>query len=386
MTLRFLTAGESHGPALTGILDGMPAGVKVTAEDFELLMKRRQSGYGRGERSQKAVDKCEILAGVSAGQTTGNPIALLIKNGVFAECADKFDPFSQVDALAPLTVPIPGHADFAGAMKYGDANFRSVRERASARETAMRVALSVFPRNLLRILGVTSTAFVTEIGGIKADVDFACDPHDLAKNVEGSPEGFMTPDHSVCSRWAKFIDENRAQGKSLGGAGCVIYSGLAAGLGGLSQSDKRLDFQIAAQLMSIPAVRSVSICLNPDKISAQSGGSIEFSSSAGFLLSDNFDGGIEGGMTNGTPLIVHFVMKPLPGGCHGNSTDLKNGGVCAPEFYRSDVEAVAAAAVTAESLIAFLLASSVIEMTGGCQADDIVRRLAQLRARSRCLL
>lgn len=386
MTLRFLTAGESHGPALTGILDGMPAGVKIKAEDFVNLMKKRQSGYGRGERSQKSADKCEILAGVSAGQTTGNPIALLIKNGAFAEFGDKFDPFSEPEESSPLTVPIPGHADFAGAMKYGNANFRFVRERASARETAIRVALSVFPRNLLHMLGVKSTAFVTEIGGISANIDFACDPHDLAKFVDDSPVGFMTPDHAVCCRWKELIDCSRDQGKSLGGSACVIFSGLPAGLGSLSQSDTRLDSRIAAQLMSIPAVRSVAVCLNPHEVSMQSGGNIEFSSSAGFLLTDNADGGIEGGMTNGMPLIVHFVMKPLPGGCHGNSTDLKNGGVCVPGFYRSDVEAVAAAAVTAESLIAFLLASSIIDMTGGCQADEIARGFAGLIGRSRRLL
>jgi len=375
MTLRFLTAGESHGPALVGILDGMPAGVKITAEDFDVLMKKRQSGYGRGERSQKNIDKCEVLAGVEFGQTTGNPIALLLKNGIYTEVASPV-----------LTVPIPGHADFAGAMKYGNANFRSVRERASARETAMRVALSVFPRNLLRMMGISSTAFVKEIGGINARIDFACNPEDLAELVNSSPAGFMTPDHSACLSWKEMIDSHRAEGKSLGGSGCVIFSGLPAGLGGLSQSDCRLDGQIASQIMSLPAVKAVSICLNPDEISTSCSGNIAFDSVRGFVLSDNCNGGIEGGMTNGMPLIVHFSMKPLPGGCRGSdSVCLKTGCACVPEFYRSDVEAVAAAALTAESLIAFLLVSAILETTGGCRADEILHRFAHFKARQKHL-
>lgn len=374
MTLRFLTAGESHGPALVGILDGIPAGVEVTAADFSVLLKKRQSGYGRGERSHNSEDKAEILSGIDGGKTNGNPVSLIIRNGRYSECQAEFDPFSSSGTLSPLTVPIPGHADFAGAMKYGISDFRSVRERTSARETAMRVALSVFPRNLLKNLGIVSTAFVTDIGGIKANIDYSKDFSELAGKTASSPDGFMTPDAAVCESWRELIDQSRAAGKTLGGSGCIIFQGLPAGIGGFAQHDNRLDVELASAVMSVPAVKSVTIGLNPDHVVSQAEAVIQVDSQSGFIINENNNGGIEGGMTNGMPVIVHFSMKPLPGGNHGISVDLANGSQAIPAFYRSDCEAVAAAAVTAESMIAFKIASAVLELTGGSNINEIARR------------
>ncbi len=385
MTLRFLTAGESHGPALVGILDGMPAGVEITADDFSTLLQKRQSGYGRGERSRCSVDKAEILSGVAGGKTNGNPVSLIIRNGRFSDCSSDYDPFAPSSNLSSLTVPIPGHADFAGAMKYGTPDFRFIRERASARETAICVALSVFPRKMLKRLGISSAAFVTDIGGIKAGIDYSENPSVLAEKTAAAPEGFMTPDLAICRLWKELIDQGRAESKTLGGSGCVIFWGLPAGLGGYSQSDRRLDEAIASAVMSIPAVKSVTIGLFPDNVVSQAGASIRFDSQSGFLLSENQNGGIEGGMTNGMPVVVHFSMKPLPGGCHAGSVDLENGLAAMPAYYRSDVEAVSAAAVTVESMIAIKLASAIIGMTGGCSIDEIAGKFESFIERQKRL-
>ena len=377
MTLRYLTAGESHGPALTGILEGMPAGVKICQQDFDTLLRRRRAGYGRGGRAKIETDRVEVLAGIVGGQTIGSPIALQIKNDDFAAHSAYMHPFTAVSPEGRLKVPLPGHADLAGIQKYGFNDCRPIRERASARETAMRTALSVPPRKMLELLNITSTCFVENIGGIQASVDYAADLSLIARAVAGNGEEFLTPDAAVIDAWRRLVDESSARQISLGGTGVVMFSGLPAGLGSHVHFDRRLDAALAALIMSIPAVRGVEIGCAVEAVASRSAwaDSIAYQPQRGFIRGSNLAAGIEGGMTNGQPLIIRFHMKPLPGNAGLESVDLDTLEPAMPPYYRSDVQAVTAAAIVAESVVAIQLASEIMANAGGNSIDAIAARL-----------
>lgn len=388
MSLRFLTAGESHGSALTGILDGMPAGVKVTPEDFAALLARRRQGYGRGPRQQLETDQVRVTAGLRASYTTGAPVSLLIENIARSELHDCMQPFAGSDPhKSAITVPLPGHADLAGALKYESNDCRNIRERASARETVMRTALSVPPRCLLRALGIESVCLLEQLASVAATIDYQSNPSDLARLVAEAGTDFMTPDKSVVATWKTLVDSAAAADKSLGGTAAVIFWNLPAGLGSYNQYDLRLDARLAASLMSIPAVRGVEIGLGQQQAHGQcpAADPVAFSSETGWVRTSNYAGGLEGGMTNGEPLILRFHMKPLPANAGLPSVDLRTGQSAATEFYRSDTQALTAAAVVAESVVAIELASHLLEMTGGNTLEQISTRLEELRARQRRL-
>jgi len=383
MSLRILTAGESHGRALTGILDGMPAGVKVACEDFTAVLERRRQGYGRGPRQQIEKDEVRVTAGLSAGYTTGAPISLLVENTAHNDLHDCMHPFVEPDQQKlAITVPLPGHADLAGVLKYGLNDCRNIRERASARETVMRTALSVPPRCLLRELGIESVCLLEQLASVTAEIDYQRDPAALAAMVAEAGADFLTPDKNVTATWKTLVDSAAAANKSLGGTAAVIFWNLPAGLGSHNQHDLRLDARLAALLMSIPAVRGVEVGMARQQAHGQcpAADPITFSSEAGWSRTSNYAGGLEGGMTNGEPLILRFHMKPLPANAGLPSVDLRTGQPAAPSFYRSDTQALTAAAVVAESVVAIELASQLLEMTGGCTLDQIRKRCEELRA------
>lgn len=380
MALRYLTAGESHGPALTGILEGMPAGVEIRPEDFTALMRRRQAGYGRGRRCRIETDAVEVLSGVTGGITTGSPIALLLRNADFAAHAACMHPFNRPAADGEISTPLPGHADLPGVLKYGFKDCRPIRERASARETAMRTALSVPARNLLASLGVRSTCFIESIGGIRAEIDWTADPAALAQSVVANGEDFLTPDAAVIPSWKTLIDEHTRQNISLGGSGAVIFYHLPVGLGSHVHYDRRLDGILAGLVMSIPAVRGCEIGLALELSTRRSSAvdSIRYQPESGFVRDTNHCGGLEGGMTNGMPLIIRFHMKPLPANSAAESVDLRTMQPAQPGPYRSDVQAVSAAAVVAESVVALQIASEILKITGGDCLKVVGERLTTL--------
>jgi len=355
--LRFLTAGESHGPALTAIVEGLPAGLPLTGEDINLQLRRRQRGYGRGGRMKIEQDRAAISGGLAQGRTTGGPLALHIENRDWADWQDK--------ELPALTVPRPGHADLAGALKYGFDDMRLVSERASARETAARVAVGAVARRLLEEFGIRVGSYVLEIGGVVAGVPDL--PHDeLWARAETSD--VRCPDEEAASRMEAAIDAAREAGDSLGGVFVVIATGVPPGLGSHVHWDRRLDARLAQAVMSIPAIKGVEI--GPAFENARRRGTQVhdeiFLEDGQLVRHTNRAGGLEGGITNGQPLVVRAAMKPIPTTVTPlRSVDLATGEPAATQYQRSDVCAVPAAAVVGEAMVCWVLADALVEKLGG---------------------
>jgi len=354
--MRYLTAGESHGEALVGILEGFPAGVGMTAAYIERQLLRRRKAWGRSGRQRRETDTVRILGGLHRGATTGAPIALLIAN-------------RDARPLSASAVPLPGHADLAGALKYGFSDVSIVRERASARETAMRVALACFPRRLLGGLGITVAGRVVRIG-------------DVVDERDSSGHGNL---HEAMRRE---LDSAAAAGETLGGEFEVVARGVPLGLGSCVQWDRRLEGKIGAQFMSLNAVKALEIGagfgLSGSKGSAAQDAICRDHSRRGFYRPTNRSGGIEGGMTNGELLVVRAGMKPLPGAA-GNcaSLDLRTGRTASPRRYRSDTCAVPAAAVIGESLLALALADALLEKFGSDSFQELKARVESWRQQCR---
>ena len=358
-----MTAGESHGPALTAILDGMPPGIEIKEEDFSVLLKKRQAGYGRGKRCNIESDRVEVLSGIVNGKTIGSPIALMIKNADYDNHKHYMAPFNAISPKeGEINIPLPGHADLAGMIKYGFKDCRYVRERASARETAIRTAISVPARCFLKTRGISSLCMVESIGGIKADIDTDKSKSDLEKEIELNGYDFLTPDKNVTIKWKALIDKCSNDNISLGGTGIVIFYNLPIGLGSYVEYDRRLDGKIAASVMSIPGIKGCEIgnALELTKRIKNSTDSIVLDKKNRFIRKSNLMGGLEGGMTNGQPLIVRFYMKPLPANSKEDSIDLRTMKTAKTDFYRSDIQAVTAASVVVESVIALEIASSLL--------------------------
>ena len=358
--LRYLTAGESHGPALTAILEGMPPGISISQEDFDELLKKRNAGYGRGKRSQMEPEKVEVLSGIVNGKTIGSPISIMIRNADYENHKAYMAPFNATNPeLGEINIPLPGHADLAGMIKYGFKDCRYVRERASARETAIRTAISVPARNLLKAKGITSICMVESIGEIKANIDLEASKEELEKAIDANGNDYLTPDKNVIPEWKALIDECKEKNISLGGSGVVVFYGLPIGLGSYVEYDRRLDGIISKSVMSIPAIKGIEIG-NAYMLAQNQGNSadsIVFDEKRGFYRSSNLAGGLEGGLSNGQPLIIRFYMKPLPANSKVESVDIKTGKSIYPDYYRSDTQAITAAAVVAESVVSLELAS-----------------------------
>ena len=375
MTLRFLTAGESHGPALTAIIEGIPSGLALGSADVNRDLHRRQAGYGRGGRMKIERDEIQITAGVIAGQTTGAPIALWVENRDWANWKDR--------EAEPWHVPRPGHADLAGSTKYALSDMRWIAERASARETTTRVAVGAICRKLLTEIGVGIGSYVAELGIVQADIPELPLP-ELWKAAEASD--VRCPDGDAAEAMRRHIDVVRAQGDSLGGIFVVAASGLPVGLGSHVHWDRRLDGRLAQAIMSIPAIKGIEI--GPAFENARLPGTQVHDPiypapemgtddrQSGVVRRSNRAGGLEGGITNGEPLLVRAAMKPIPTTISPlESVNTVTGEVTTTQYQRSDVCALPAACVVAEAMVAWILADAVIEKFGGDSMMELLRNV-----------
>lgn len=402
--LRYLTAGESHGPALLGILEGMPAGVPVNRERIDSELARRQGGYGRGGRMRIERDTVEILAGVRHGYTLGSPIGLLIRNRdwdnwkeIMSPCplpepGLTWDPSRLSDATGAgagpdpgaessgriLTRPRPGHADLAGGLKYGHRDLRNVLERASARETAMRVAIGAVCQCFLESLGIRLISHVLAIGGIIADVE-GLNMDQLREQAQASP--VYCADPKATEAMIHAIEEARQRGDTLGGVFEVIATGVPPGLGSHVSADRKLDGWLAAEIMSIQAIKGVEVGLG-FLAAARFGSGVhdEILPSPDprkpWTRSTNRAGGIEGGISNGEPIVVRAAMKPIATLYRPlMSIDIRSGEAVAAGVERSDVCAVPAASVVGQAAVAFVLAAAVLEKFGGDSLDELKRNM-----------
>ncbi len=370
--LRYLTAGESHGPAMLAIVEGLPHGLPLSARDLADELGRRRLGYGRGGRMKIEGDEPVVLAGVRLGKTLGSPLAVMVSNRDHANWLEIM-PVEDVTAPPPLTVPRPGHADLAGALKYRTGDIRNVLERASARETVGRVCAGTAARLLLRQFGIEIISHVTGIGPIDAAM-VSVTPADSAA-IDSSPLRCL--DAGSAPRMQELIDDALAAGDSLGGRFEVLAFGVLPGLGSYVQWDRRLDAAIARSLMSIPAIKAVSIG-DGEKLSYLPGSEAHDAivpGNAGIKRLTNRAGGIEGGISNGERLVVRAAMKPIPTLARGvTSVDIATGeaGPSLPE--RADVCAVPAAAVIAESCLALTLTQFLMEKLGGDSLSEMQAR------------
>ena len=369
--MRYLTAGDSHGPGLVVIVDGVPAGVPLAPVHIERDLARRRAGYGRSERMAAETEEVQVWGGLYAGMTTGAPLGILIPNRVGAGVAGP----------EAYRIPRPGHADLAGFLKYSPPDLCPVQERASARETAARCAAGAVARRLLEELGVTVFSLVTSIGTVSraageeaffaGDVDW----EDLAARAEASP--LRCPWEDLAGAMREEIERAAAAGDSLGGTFVVVATGVPAGLGSFVQADRRLDGRLAAAVMSIPAVKGVEVGLG-FALAALSGSRAHDPILPGFRRGSNRAGGLEGGVTNGQPVLVRAAMKPIPTLARGlPSVDLFTGKEVRAPAQRADVCAVPAAAVVAEAAVAWELACAVLERFGGDRLADIKAALGR---------
>ncbi|CAN5448133.1 chorismate synthase [soil metagenome] len=384
--LRFLTTGESHGPALVAVLEGMPAGLRLNIDQINEDMWRRQQGYGRGNRQKIEKDKAEIIGGVRHGITTGAPIAIMIRNR-------DFENWRHVMSVEPVDMSLPevieqfekkiierfrpGHADLAGTLKYRQADIRDVLERASARETASRVAAGGVCRQLLEVFGIKAASHVIQVGSVKANsksTKMSVDEID-AKVVQS--ELFCLDDQAT-DAMKELIKSTWTEGDSLGGVIEVVVDGLPVGLGSYTQWDKRLDGQLAQAVMSIQAMKAVEI-----------GDGVEASGEFGSRVHDpiyptdskarypftrktNHAGGLEGGMTNGERLCVRVYMKPIPTLRKGlDSLSFPEFEAQKAHYERSDVCAIAAASVVCRAMVCLVLANAMVDKFGGDSIADL---------------
>ena len=378
MTFRFLTAGESHGKCLTAIIEGVPAGIQINPEDINKQLARRQQGYGRGGRMKIETDKVIINSGIRHGYTTGAPITLVIENKdwenwtipMSAEPVDMENPeIKELVAQKKITQVRPGHADLSGALKYNHDDIRNILERSSARETAIRVAVGALAQIILNRFGIEIFSHIIQIGTAKVDEkELPADFSILKEKAENSDVRCV--DEKASEEMRKTIDKAAEEGDSLGGIFEIIVLNVPVGLGSFVHWDRRLDAQIAQAVMSIPAIKSVSIGLGED--SGKVFGSQmhdEIFPKAGnkeYCRKTNNAGGIEGGMSNGMPIIVKAAMKPIPTLKKPlKSINLENGQEHTAHYERSDVCATPAASVVAEAMIAIALINAFLEKFGG---------------------
>ena len=371
MTLRFLTAGESHGPALTVILEGLPAGLSVDEARIEHELSRRQTGFGAGGRMKIEHDNAQILSGVMAGVTTGAPIALLIENRDHAHWKEK--------AVTAFTTPRPGHADLTGAVKYGYGDLRPALERASARETAARVAMGALCKAYLHEFDIRVEGYVSAIGEIKADLS-RIPLENRSKLAEEND--IRCPDETSAVAIQAAIRQAMKTRDTLGGIIEIASFGLPVGLGSFIQWDKRLDACLGAALLSIPAIKGFEIgeaFENSRLPGTQVHDAIHLQGEA-VTRETNRAGGLEGGVTNGQPLLLRVAMKPIATTLTPQATiDLASGEQTSTVYERSDFCPVPRAVPVCEAMTAFVLADALLEKLGGDSLDEMKPRFAALR-------
>ena len=388
--MRYLTAGESHGPQLTTILEGLPAGMPLEAEDINIELLRRQKGHGRGRRMQIEKDTIQITGGVRHGSTLGSPIALVVENNdwknwtkIMGQSATDLEEDTEVKRK--ISRPRPGHADLNGAMKYAHRDMRNVLERSSARETTVRVAAGAVAKKLLSLLGIEIASHVIEIGGVRAaDLPYQS-ISELKEITENSPVRCMDP--KAEQEMMTAIDTAKKNGDSIGGIVEVIVEGMPAGVGSFVHYDRKLDAKIAGAIVSINAFKGVEFGIGFE--AARKPGSlvhdeILWDQKQGYTRKTNRLGGFEGGMTTGMPIVVRGVMKPIPTLYKPlQSVDIETKEAFAASIERSDSCAVPAAAVVAESVVAWELATAMIDQFYADRFEMMVEQVREFREYAR---
>jgi chorismate synthase len=380
--IRFTTAGESHGQALVCILEGMPAGVPLSASDVDEQLARRQQGYGRGRRMQIERDVVELLSGVRAGETLGSPIAMLVRNRDWKNWSEIMDPAPRADDPEPrrraVTRVRPGHADLTGLLKYDRSDARDILERASARETTARVAAGAVCRRFLDEFGVRIGSHLSHLGGIDA-----ARPQPMPADINAAADSsqLRTLDAAAERAMIERIDAVKREGNTLGGICEIVADGLPVGLGSHVSWDRKLDGRIGAAMMSIPAVKGVEIGIGFEA-ARRTGAEVhdEIERAADRPLAGNVRrrsnraGGLEGGMTTGEPLVVRVAMKPISTLMRPLQTvDVATGAAAQATAERSDVTAAPAMGVIAEAMLAIVLADAFVEKFGGDSLTEVRR-------------
>jgi chorismate synthase len=382
-TFRFTTAGESHGPGLVTIVEGMPAGLELDREALDRDMARRQLGHGRGGRMKIETDTVEVRSGVRHGRTLGSPIALLVANRDYANWEERMNPW-PVEGFSPdeVHLPRPGHADLVGAQKYGQADIRNILERASARETAARVAAGTIARAFLAKLGVEIRSHVLQIASVKAAERTDLTPEDFA-GVDDDPVRCLDPEASKAM--VEEINRLRKANESLGGTFEVLVFGLVPGIGSHISWEDRLDGRLAGAVASIQSIKGVSIGEAWDvagRPGSEAHDEIFWSEKDGYFRETNHAGGLEGGMTNGQPLSVRAAVKPistLTKPLRSVDTETKQPAQALRE--RTDSSVVPAAGVVGEAMVALTLARAYREKFGGDHIDDVVAAIDAYKQR-----
>ena len=374
MTLRLITAGESHGPGLTCIVEGLPAGLELSPEDVNLDMSRRQLGHGRGGRMKIERDAAEVTAGVRHGRTLGSPVALQVTNRDYANWEERMNPWPVEADIAEVHLPRPGHADLVGTQKYKQSDVRNILERASARETAARVAGGALCKAFLRALGVSVYSHVIQIASVHAPIsEGALAPEDFAM-VDESPVRCL--DAEASKAMVREIDKLRKANESLGGVFEVQAFGLVPGLGSHISWEERLDGRLAMAICSIQALKGVSLgdgFAVAGLPGSEAHDEIFFSEERGYYRETNRAGGLEGGMTTGSPLVVRGAMKPLPTLTKPlRSVDTETHEPAQALRERTDSCTVPAAGVVGEAMVALVLADAYRQKFGGDHIDDVI--------------
>jgi chorismate synthase len=383
VTLRLTTAGESHGPGLTCIVEGLPAGLEVHPEDLNEDMSRRQLGHGRGGRMKIERDSAEVTGGIRHGRTLGGPIALQVANRDYANWEERMNPWPVAEAVAEVHLPRPGHADLVGTWKYKQADVRNILERASARETAARVAGGALCKAFLRALGVAVYSHVVQIASVCAPASESQLTREDFAEVDSSPVRCLDADASRAM--VREIDELRRANESLGGVFEVQAFGLVPGLGSHVSWEERLDGRLAMAICSIQAIKGVAIG-DGFKVAGLPGSEahdeIFFSPERGYYRETNRAGGLEGGMTTGCPLVVRAAMKPLPTLTKPlRSVDIDSHEPAQALRERTDSCTVPAAGVVGEAMVAFVLADAYRSKFGGDHIDDVLQAVGAYEER-----
>ena len=372
MPIRFFTAGESHGPGLTAILEGMPAGLPLSLEDINQDLRRRQKGYGSGGRMQIEKDKIVITSGVMNGLTTGAPIALHVDNRDFKSWKER--------DITPITTPRPGHADLTGAVKYGYRELRLSLERASARETTMRVAIGAICKRFLREFGIRIDGYVSQIGSVKADLAAISLDDRIARNEDND---VRCPDPVAAEKMHDLIRQVKIDQDTLGGVFEVVARGLPPGLGSHVHYDRKLDGRLVGAMVSIQAMKGAEIgegFSNAGKTGSQVHDEIVVDAEGNLSRSTNRAGGLEGGISTGEPILVRVAMKPISTMLRGaGSVDLARGEPNMTVYERSDFCALPRAVPVGEAMMAIVLADALLEKLGGDSIEEMKPRFAALR-------
>ena len=374
--LQWMTSGESHGRALVGIIEGLPSNLEIDVEEIDRYLALRQSGYGRGARQKIETDRVQIVSGVRDRRTLGSPLCFMIENKDYRNWEEYMSPYGADTSARKLTKVRPGHADLSGVLKYAQSDARNILERASARETAVRVAAGTIARMFLRRLGIEVSGYVRSVAGIEDTREYAFDE---LKEVKKS-ELFM-PDEKICAAAKARIDAIAAAKDTAGGIVEIRVKGIKSGFGSCMSYGEKLDGHLAGAVMGIQAIKGVEIGLGfaaakkcgsevHDEIYLQDGK---------YIRKMNRAGGIEGGMSNGEEIVLRAAMKPIPTLMRGlNTVDFVSGEACRAATERSDVCAICACEIIVESTVCFVLAQKVLERLGGDFMQEIVERYQRL--------